>query len=49
MLEVRARGRGKLARMLSVLYVGDYASTYLGLLYGRDPSSMDAIEELKRF
>lgn len=48
MLEVRARGRGKLARMLSVLYVGDYVSTYLGLLYGRDPSSMDAIEELKR-
>lgn len=48
MLEVEARGRGKLSRMLSVLYIGDYASTYLGLLYGKDPSSTDAIEELKR-
>jgi len=46
--EIRARGRGKLSRMLSALYVGDYVSTYLGLLYGKDPSSMDAIEELKR-
>ena len=47
-IEERARGRGKLARMLSVLYLGDYTSTYLGLHYGKDPSSMDAIEELKR-
>ena len=47
-VEVRARGQGKLARMLSVLYTGDYISTYLGLLYGQDPSSTDAIEELKR-
>ncbi len=48
MLEVEARGRGKLSRMLSVLYIGDYTSTYLGLMYGKDPSAMDAIEELKR-
>jgi len=48
LVEVRARGQGKLARMLSVLYTGDYTSTYLGLLYGQDPSSTDAIEELKR-
>jgi glucose/mannose-6-phosphate isomerase len=47
-LEVTARGRGKLARMLSILYLGDYTSTYLGLLYGKDPSSMYAIEKLKR-
>ena len=47
-LEIRARGRGKLARMFSALYVGDYASTYLGLLYGLDPSSMDSIAALKR-
>jgi glucose/mannose-6-phosphate isomerase len=48
-LEIRARGRGKLARMLSALYVGDYAATYLGLLYGHDPSSTDSIAALKRF
>jgi len=47
-LEVRARGRGKLARMFSALYIGDYASTYLGLLYGLDPSSTDSIAALKR-
>jgi len=48
LLEVRARGKGKLARMFSVIYLGDYASAYLGLLYGKDPNSMDAIIELKR-
>lgn len=48
MLEIEAEGRGRLARMFSVIYIGDYVSTYLGLLYGLDPSSMNAIEELKR-
>jgi len=47
-LEIRARGRGKLARMFSALYVGDYASAYLGLLHGLDPSSSDSIAALKR-
>lgn len=47
-IEIRARGRGRLARMLSALYIGDYAATYLGLLYGLDPSSTDSIEALKR-
>ena len=48
-LEIHARGRGKLARMFSALYVGDYAATYLGLLYGLDPSSTESISALKRF
>jgi len=47
-LEIRARGRGRLARMFSALYVGDYAATYLGLLHGIDPSSTGSIEALKR-
>jgi len=47
-LEVEARGRSKLARILFLLYLGDYLSAYLGLLYGRDPSSNRAIDELKR-
>ena len=47
-LEVTGRGQGRLARMFSILLLGDYVSTYLALLYGHDPSSMDAIEELKR-
>lgn len=48
-LELRARGRGRLARMFSALYIGDYVSTYLGLLYGIDPSSTGSIDALKRF
>lgn len=47
-LEIRARGWGRLARMLSALYVGDYASTYLGLLYRLDPSSTDSIAAIKK-
>jgi len=47
MAEVESRGRGRLARMLSVLYFGDYVSVYTGILNGKDPSSMDAIDTLK--
>jgi len=47
-LEVEARGEGRLARMLSALYIGDYASTYLGILYGKDPSTVESINQLKR-
>ncbi len=47
-LEVEARGEGRLARMLSALYIGDYASAYLGILYGKDPSTVESIDRLKR-
>jgi len=47
-IEIKARGRGRLARMFSILYTGDYVSTYLALLNGKDPSSMDAIDSLKK-
>jgi glucose/mannose-6-phosphate isomerase len=47
MVEVESRGKGRLARMLSVLYLGDYVSVYTGILNGKDPSSMDAIDTLK--
>jgi glucose/mannose-6-phosphate isomerase len=47
-MEIWSRGRGKLARMLSTLYVGDYASFYLAILYGVDPTPIPIIEELKR-
>lgn len=46
--EVRALGTGRLARILSMTYLGDFVSVYLGLLNGVDPSSEDAIAELKR-
>ncbi|MCW4050382.1 MAG: bifunctional phosphoglucose/phosphomannose isomerase [Candidatus Bathyarchaeota archaeon] len=47
-VEVEPEGEGKLARMLSALYMGDYASAYLGILYGHDPSSTESIDLLKQ-
>ena len=46
-VEVEAIGEGKLARMISALYIGDFASVYLGMLYGRDPNTTDSIDALK--
>lgn len=45
--EIRARGKGKLARMLSTMYIGDFSSVYLGILYGIDPTPVKIIDELK--
>jgi glucose/mannose-6-phosphate isomerase len=47
-LEIWSRGKGRLARMLSALYVGDYTSFYLATLYGVDPTPIPVISELKR-
>lgn len=46
--EIYARGEQKLARMLSVLYVGDFLSVYLAILRGADPSPVRSIEKIKR-
>lgn len=46
-VEVEAVGKSRLSRMLSALYIGDFASAYLGILYGHDPSSTDSINTLK--
>ena len=47
-MEIEARGEGRLARMLSALYIGDFTSTYLGILNGKDPSVVEPIDRLKR-
>lgn len=46
--EVTTRGTGALARLLSVIAVGDLASVYLALLRGVDPTPVAVIEELKK-
>ena len=46
--EVRSRGTGTLPRLLSALIVGDFASFYLAVLRGADPSPVKVIERLKR-
>ena len=47
-VEVEAFGSGRLARILSALYIGDFASAYLGILYGHDPGSTKSIDYLKK-
>lgn len=46
-LEIYARGEGKLAKMFSVLRVGDFASVYLAILQGVDPTPVKIIDEVK--
>jgi glucose/mannose-6-phosphate isomerase len=45
--EVWATGDGRLARLLSLASIGDFASTYLAVLRGVDPTPVDAITRLK--
>ncbi len=45
--QVWAAGRSALAQLCSLVVTGDYASTYLALMRGVDPSPMDAIDQLK--
>lgn len=47
-VEVRSEGEGALARILSTIYKGDYASLYLAILRKVDPTPVKAIEDLKR-
>ncbi len=42
-----ARGSSRLARLFSLVQLGDYVSCYLALLYGVDPTPVDAIQAFK--
>ena len=44
----RARGGSPLARLFSLVTLGDYVSFYLALLNGVDPTPVQAIERFKR-
>ena len=44
---VAARGESRLARLFSLVQLGDYVSCYLALLYGVDPTPVDAIQTFK--
>jgi len=46
--ECRARGRGVLARLLSLTYLGQWTSFYLAILRGADPWTVPALDEMKR-
>ncbi len=46
-IEVHSQGRSPLARLLTLVYVGDMASAYVGLRRGVDPTPVVVIDELK--
>jgi glucose/mannose-6-phosphate isomerase len=46
--ECWARGRGRLARLLSLAYLSQWTSYYLALLRGVDPWTVPLLDELKR-
>lgn len=47
-IEVFGNGKTKLAKMLSLLYIGDFVSIYLAVLNDIDPTPVKIIEELKK-
>jgi glucose/mannose-6-phosphate isomerase len=47
-LEIHARGEEKLAKMFSVLRIGDFTSVYLAILQGVDPTPVKIIDEVKK-
>ncbi len=46
-LEVRAEGEGRMAQVLDLMYLGDWASCYLAVDHDVDPGPIDAIFQLK--
>jgi glucose/mannose-6-phosphate isomerase len=44
---VRSHGDSSLARVMSLVLLGDLVSVYLGVLQGKDPTPVDEIERLK--
>ncbi len=45
--EVHSIGESPLARLFSLIYLGDFTSVYLSLLYGIDPTPIQAINHFK--
>lgn len=46
--EAAGRGRGRLARLLSLTYLGQWVSYYVALLRGVDPWTVPLLDEVKR-
>ena len=45
--EIESRGKSRMARMFSLIMLGDYISEYLAVLYGVDPTPVAKINLLK--
>jgi len=46
-IELTVQGKSPLARMLSTVCIGDFASVYLAVLHGVDPTPVKTINFLK--
>lgn len=46
-LEIWSRGEGLLSRIFSLIYIGDFISLYLAILYGLNPTPVDRVTYLK--
>ncbi len=46
-LEIWSRGEGLLSRIFSLIYIGDFISYYLAILYGIDPTPVERVTYLK--
>ena len=46
--EAWGKGNGRLVRMFSLIYLGDFVSYYLAILNGIDPTPVKNIERLKK-
>ncbi len=47
-LEIWSRGDGLLSRIFSLIYIGDFVSYYLAILYGIDPTPVEKVIYLKK-
>ena len=47
-LEIYSRGEGLLSRIFSLIYIGDFISFYLAILYATDPMPIERIDYLKK-
>jgi len=45
--EVRTDARSSLARLMDLIYMGDFVATYLAIAQGIDPTKIDLIDEVK--
>jgi glucose/mannose-6-phosphate isomerase len=46
-IEIMSDGKGKLAKMFSVMCIGDFASVYLAILQNKDPTPVKIIDMVK--
>jgi len=47
LIEIWSRGEDLLSRIFSLIYIGDFISYYLAILYGIDPTPVDRVTYLK--